>query len=358
MQRNASRKRTGGVEAAPGHVTIKDIASALGVSHSTVSRALNDHSHISDEMKERVRRSALELGYVVNAGARTLRQSNSRLIGIIVPDVMNELFAVMIKVLAARCERAGYQLVLCVTQDDPDAELRHVERLRQSRATGLIAVPTPYVLPETAKLMEAMPVVQFSRNHANIAAPGVAIDGARGVASAVRHLADLGHQRIAYVGLTTDLSTGEARAEGFRSAMERHQLPILPGLFNHGPGTIEYARATTTGITRLPVAPTAIVFGSADLTQGGLEALRREGVKVPADVSIVGFGDPAWFKVMTPAVSTIGLLLSESAEAAISMLLRQIDARETGKPLEPQASLELEPFLILRETTAPPPRET
>jgi len=335
-------------------VTIKDIAIALGVSHSTVSRALNDHGHISDDMKERVRAAALELGYVVHAGARTLRQAHARLIGIIVPDVMNQLFAVMIKVLAARCDRAGYQLVLCVTEDDPETELRHVEALRQSRATGLIIVPTPSVLSKTAILMAAMPVVQFSRSHAAIVAPSVAIDGSQGVANAVRHLADLGHRRIAYIGLTTRISTGAARAKGFTTAMEQRGRAVEPVLFNHGPGTIEFGRATTTSLLRAERPPTAIIYGSADLTQGGLESLRHEKVGVPHFLSVVGFGDPGWFKLMTPGLSTVGLSLSESAEAAISILLRQIEAREKGQAPELKTSLELEPFLILRETTAPP----
>ena len=349
-------KETRRDESVRGAATIKDVAAALGVSHSTVSRALNDHSHISDDMKARVRRAAAELGYVVNAGARTLRQASSRLVGLIVPNVTNELFAVMIKVLAARCEHAGYQLVLCVTEDNPEAELRHVEMLRQSRATGLVVVPTPFVLPETARLMSAIPVVQFSRSHPNIAAPGVAIDGAQGVSGAVRHLVDLGHRRIAYIGLTIDLSTGEARAEGFRSAMMQRGLDIHPELFSHGLGTIEFGRATTMSMLRSKSPPTAIVYGSADLTLGGLEAIRREGAVVPRQLSVIGFGDPHWLKIFNPGVSTIGLALSESAEAAISMLLRQIEAREHGRATEAEPSLELEPFLILRDTTAPPPQ--
>lgn len=335
-------------------MTIKDIAAALGVSHSTVSRALNDHSHISPEMKQRVRGCALELGYVVNAGARTLRQASSRLIGLVVPNVTSELFTVMIKVLAARCERAAYQLVLCVTEDDPEMELRHVEMLRQSRATGLVTVPSPFVLPETARLMSAMPTIQFSRSHPAIAAPSVAIDGAQGVAAAVRHLAGLGHRRIGYVGLAASLSTGEARARGFADALEAQGIPLLPDLFRHGPGTTEFGRATTMTLVRARTPPTALIYGSADLMLGGLEALRKSGLTVPRDLSIIGFGDPHWLRLFDPGISTIGLALSESAEAAISMLLRQIEAREKGAATGDEPSLELEPFLILRDSTAPP----
>jgi LacI family transcriptional regulator len=338
-----------------GGVTIKDVATALGVSHSTVSRALNNHSHISLEMKERVRCAAAELGYVVNAGARTLRQASSRLIGLVVPNVTNELVAAMVKVLAARCEQADYQLVLCVTEDDAQAELRHVRMLRQSRATGLITVPTPFVLSETARLMAGMPVVQFSRRHIAIAAPAVTIDGAQGVVAAVRHLADLGHCRIAYVGLPSTLSTGAERAEGFRRGLCGRDIPLIPSLVHQGQGSIEFGRATTTMLVRSATPPTALIYGSADLTLGGLEALRREAVEVPQTLSVIGFGDPHWLLIFDPGISTIGLALSESAEAAISMLLRQIERRTLGEQPAEQASLELEPFLVLRNSTAPPP---
>lgn len=340
----------------PGSVTIKDIAAALGVSHSTVSRALNDHSHISREMKERVRAAALEHGYVVNAGARTLRRSSSRLIGLIVPNVLNELFAVMIKVLAARCDRAGYQLVLCVTDDDPAAELRHVEMLRQSRATGIVTVPTGAPLEETARLMSAIPVIQFSRRHPRIAAPGVSIDGTQGIATAVRHLASLGHARIAYIGLPDSLSTGAARARGFTEAMRRQDIDAGPDLLHQGLGTVEFGRATTAAMVRASAPPTAVVYGTADHMLGGLEAIRREGVAIPDDLSVIGFGDPHWLRVFDPGISTIGLALSESAEAAISMLLREIEAHENGTSTGEEPLIELEPFLVLRESTAPPRR--
>jgi LacI family transcriptional regulator len=337
-----------------GAVTIKDIASALQVSHSTVSRALNDHTHISAETKERVRQAALELGYVVNAGARTLRQARSRLIGVMVPNVTNELFAVMLKVLAERCQQAGYQIVLGVTNDDPEVELRHVEALRESRAVGVVCVPTARLLPATARLMEAMCVVQFSRSHPLVSASSVAIDGAHGVATAVGHLADLGHERIAYIGLPTDLSTGRMRADGYRGAMEERGLPIRADLCRNGPGTAEFGRAVTSSMLRGERGPTAIIYGSADLTQGGVEAVRREGVVIPKDLSIIGFGDPVWLRLVTPSLSTVGVSLAESADAAISMLLRQIAADEDGLPQQAHTSLELEPFLILRQSTAPP----
>lgn len=349
--------RTKKASAGISNPTIKDIANALGVSHSTVSRALNDQRHISRDMKDRVRQAASELGYIVNAGARTLRQANSSLIGLIAPDVMSELFAVMCKVLALRCARAGYQLAVSITEDDPVAELTHVKALRQARALGVIIIPTPHMLPETAALLRPACVVQFSRRHEKLDAPAVTIDGASGVAAAVHHLAELGHKRIGFVGLPSDRSTGVGRLSGFMTGMAEHGLSVDPGLVRQGPGTAEFGRAMTAALLQRDPRPTAIILSTADLTQGGVEAVRRESLIVPKDLSIIGFGDPAWLRLLTPPLSTVGLTLGESSEAAISMLLRQIEAKEEGVPLEPQVSLELEPYLILRGTTAPPPKD-
>jgi LacI family transcriptional regulator len=347
-----TKKATAGIS----NPTIKDIANALGVSHSTVSRALNDQRHISKDMKVRVRQAASELGYIVNAGARTLRQANSALVGLIAPDVMSELFAVMCKVLALRCARAGYQLAVSITEDDPAVELAHVKALRQARALGVVIIPTPHMLAETAELLKPTCVVQFSRHHERLTAPAVTIDGASGVAAAVHHLAELGHKRIGFVGLPSDRSTGVGRLRGFMEGMAQHGLPVEPALVRQGPGTTEFGRAMTAALLQQNPRPTAIILSTADLTQGGVEATRRTNLVIPKDLSVVGFGDPAWLRLLTPPLSTVGLTLGESSEAAISMLLRQIEAKEEGRPIEPQASLELEPYLILRSSTAPPPK--
>jgi DNA-binding LacI/PurR family transcriptional regulator len=136
--------------------------------------------------------------------------------------------------------------------------------------------------------------------------------------------------------------------------MEERGLPVLQDACRQGPGTIEFGRATTTGLVRATTPPTALIYGSADLALGGLEALRKSSLTLPGDLSVIGFGDPHWLRLFDPGISTIGLALSESAEAAISMLLRQIEAREKGIETGDEPSLELEPFLILRESTAPP----
>lgn len=336
--------------------TIKDVADRLGVSHSTVSRALNDHRHISDDMKERVRRAATELGYVANASAQKLRRSESNLIALIVPDVMAEMFTFIAKALSAECFKAGYQLVLCMTEEDPATELRHVETLRQSRATGVIIIPTPQLLEQTAALLQPVPTVQVSRRHPLLSASSVTVDGERGVADAVRHLAQLGHRHIAYVGLMTDRSTGVERLAGYRRSLEENGLTFDNTWVRLGPTKQEFGRAAVMSLLRLPQPPTAIVFGTADVTHGGIDALRQAKIQVPEKLSIMGFGDPPWFKLHGAGISTVGVSLGEISEAAISVLLRQIAARDAGTQIEPASPIVLDPFLVLRGSTAPAPR--
>lgn len=334
--------------------TIKDLAVSLGVSHSTVSRALNDHPHISDEVKERVRQKAAELGYVANESARALRQASSRLIGLIVPNVISEFSATLVKIVAARCYLADYQIILCVTEEDSRAELRHVEMLRRSRASGIVIVPTQHLSKETAALLANMPLVQFSRTHSRLHAPGVTIDGAAAMFSAVNHLADLGHTRIAYIGLSSGLSTGDARAHGFRETIKARGLEFESDYFHTGAGTSNFAKAKLIAMLNLRAPPSAVIFGTADHTLGGLEAIRQASISVPHQLSVIGYGDPPWLRIFEPAISTIGLSLIESAEASISMLLRRIEAiGEPENQLE-EHSTSIDPYLILRRSTAAP----
>jgi LacI family transcriptional regulator len=336
--------------------TIKDIAQALGLSHSTVSRALNDFPHLSDETKARVREKAAELNYVVNSGARTLRDASSSLIGLVVPHSTNDLSAVMTRVLASKCQRAGYQLVLSMCEDDEAAELRQVKALRQARALGIIIIPTPRLLDETAQLLASASVVQYSRTHPSLSAPSVSIDGGRGAEMAVRHLVQLGHRRIAFVGLNTALSTGASRHAGFQRAMAACGAAVDPALVRLGPGSpmSGFGRVATASLLQLSEPPSAIVFSTGEFTSGGYEALRQADVDIPGDLSLVGWGDAPWFQYVRPALTTVTADFQQAAEAAISMLLRRIDEAAQGHAPEAPFALVLDPYLVVRETTAPP----
>ncbi len=330
-------------------VTIKDIAERLGISHATVSRALADHPHTSEATKARVQAVAAELGYIPHSAARVMRGVPSSLVGLIIPDIQNDFYATVAKALAESCNEAGFQLVLAITEDDPVTEVQHVRELAEARAAGVVIVPSRGIRRETAALLKALPVVQLIRRSPALATDWLGIDDGAGIAAAARHLLDLGHRRIAYVGGHKELSTGAARATGFRTALgERSKAtPVI----EVGPPRAAFGREAMVHILGTKRRPTAVVSGGARTTIGILEAIEAEGLSVPADLSLVGFGDPPWFRWWRSGITTLGLPVRDIAFAAGALLVRRI--REAVPP-DPPTRATYPAMLLTRGSTAPP----
>jgi DNA-binding LacI/PurR family transcriptional regulator len=340
-----------------GNVTIKDIADHLGISHSTVSRALADHPYTNEDTKLRVRAAVDELGYVPHAAARGLRQDRATLVGLILPELQNELAVVTAQTIAGHCLKAGLQMVLAVTGDDPQVEYQHVMALRQARARGIIITASPGMYGKTVDLLQRVPTTQFSRRHPLLTAPSVAVDGEQGVFVATQHLLQLGHTRIAYVGMDVDKSTGAERLAGYVRAHKQANTRMDPGLQRLGPPYADFGRAATGELMHMDKPPTALVLGAVSITMGGLMALRHGGLEAPRDVSLVGFGDPSWYALWSPGITAIGLPMLEMAEATATLLMRQPPPdgqAETKKPVH----IKMEPRFLVRGTTAPLSRKS
>jgi DNA-binding LacI/PurR family transcriptional regulator len=333
-----------------GGVTIKEIAEYLKISHSTVSRALSDHPYTNAETKQRVRRAVEKLGYVPNAAARTLRGDKGSLVGLILPEFQNELFEAAAQIVSRRCLKEGMQMVLAVSEDDPDAEYKHVLALREARALGIILTPTPGMLDKTAALLQSIPLVQYSRRHPRLTAPAVSTDGKHGIYLAAEHLIKLGHRRIAYVGMECDKSTGAERLAGFLKAHTEFRIPADPTLRRLGPALADFARAAVGDLLHRSDAPTALVLGSTAMTFGALKAVRSAGLSMPADISLIGFGDPSWYALLSPGLTTIHFPVNEMAEAAAAQLMRQLTQATPSN--EPPTHIAIEPSFLLRGTTA------
>jgi LacI family transcriptional regulator len=356
MRKSTKNQRSAGARGraanAARNVTIKDIAEHLGIAHSTVSRALSDHPYTNAETKEKVRKAVEALGYVPHSAARWLRGDKGSMIGLVLPDIKNESFAAAAQTLSQRCAKAGMQMVLAVSEDDPMAEYRHVVALREARAGGIILVPSPGLLDKTVALLQSTPVVQYSRTHPKLRAPSVTIDGERGVFIATQHLLQFGHRRIGYIGAEPGKSTGADRLAGFVGALKQLKMPVHSTLQRLGPTNADFGLAAVAELLQLPEPPTALVLGSSAIMPGVLRALRQASVEVPHDMSLVGFGDPSWYATWKEGITTIGLPLAELAEAAASQLMRQI-SMSTDPAQNSTAVIALEPSFVLRGTTAP-----
>ena len=335
-------------------VTIKDLARELDLSVSTVGRALAGSAQISVETRTRVQSAAQKRGYVAHSGARAMRSGRSTLVGLLIPDIRNDFYGTAAKALAECCDAAGFQLVLALTEEDPDAELRHVRSLTEARAAGVVIVGSVKPHPETLTLLERLPAVQLIRSMASLSGAWFGVDDAACLHQATQHLLRLGHRRIAYFGGTRELSTGSLRLSGYEAAFTAAKLPVSRDLVRVGPPRAAFAAAAFTEVWTAPGRPTAVVTAGARLADGVLDAVAALNIKVPDELSVIGFGDAPWFRWLGSGLTTIALPVQEIAAACGEYLLRRIreDRRGETRAERPFRSTHA-PHLIERASTAP-----
>ena len=333
-------------------ITTRDIAERLGVSVSTVGRALADDPRISEETKGRVRQAATEMGYVGNRAARMMRGASSNVVALVIPDIRNSFYSTIAHELSKNMEAEGFQLMLSETDDDRMAELRQLRELSANRVAGLIIVPTARPHSESAKLLRAVPHLQLLRKHPSLGSQWFGVDDHEALRQATAHLVAQGHTRIAYLGGPEELPTGAQRLRGFRDALREGGLPDEAGRTELGPpSSVEHGRETVRRLLGAPDAPSALVLGSVQITLGVLEELSRQGVKVPGELSVVGFGDEPGFSWWGPGLTTVGLPIQEMATGCALWLLRRLKT-EPGND-GPYTSVS-PGSLVLRGSTAPP----
>ncbi|HSW04482.1 LacI family DNA-binding transcriptional regulator [Aquabacterium sp.] len=329
-------------------VTIKDIAARLNVSASTVGRALADDPRISSGMKQKVQEVADEIGYVANRAARMMRGVSSNLVGLIVPDIRNGFYSTIAHALSKCLEQDGFQLTLSETDDDRAVELRHVRELVSANVVGMILVPSAKPLPETVRLLKTMPHIQLLRQHAALGEQWFGIDDHKALALAVGHLLAAGHRRIAYVGPSTDLPTGAARLQGYRDALAPTNAWDAELEVCGSPSATDFGREALRRLLALEKPPTGLVLGAVQHTYSVLDECLSRGMRVPEELSVVGFGDEPGFRWWGSGLTTIGLPVSELATACGLWFLHQLRQRP---PVMPDYRSMSTPTLVIRGST-------
>jgi len=332
-------------------VTIKDIAARLGVSASTVGRALADDPRISSAMKVKVQQVAGEIGYVANRAARMMRGVSSNLVGLIVPDIRNNFYSTIAHALSKCLEQDGLQLTLSETDDDRAIELRHVRELLSANVAGMIMVPSAKPLPETVRLLKSMPHIQLLREHPALGDQWFGLDDAKALALAVEHLLQLGHRRIAYIGPTPELPTGAARLKGYRDALAPASASDAALERCGSPSDAAFGREALRQLLALAQPPTAVVLGGVQHTHSVLDECIAREIHVPQALSIVGFGDEAGFRWWRGGLTTISLPVSELATSCGLWFLHQLRQRPAAMPSYRSVS---SPSLVIRGSTQAP----
>jgi DNA-binding LacI/PurR family transcriptional regulator len=330
-------------------ITAKEVAELADVSISTVGRALSDDPRISGDTKAKVKRAAERIGYVGNMPARVMRGGTSNLIGLLLPDVRNDFYAAIAQALSQTCDQEGHRLVLSITGDDREIEARHVRELAGARAAGIIIVPTAQPRKETVKVLLSLPHVQFLRQVPSLGNAWFGIDDERALRDATAHLLGLGHRRIAYIGGSDSLSTGASRVQGFRRAFADAGIDASHAIEALGKPTLEYGADAIEVMMRLDRPPTAIVTGSVHITMGIIETAERQGIEIPQQLSMIGFGDPQWFSWWRGGLTTVRPPVQELATTCGLWFLNRLKSRNAAEaPM--QHSTISNSSLVLRST--------
>lgn len=332
--------------------TILDVAARAGVSKSLVSLVMQGRDNVSEERRGRVLRAAEELGYRPNAVARSLVRRRTNLFGVLLSDLHNPFFAEVIDGVQAEAAQHGYRAIIGTGDRVAQSEARALETLLELRTDGLILASPVLSMDAITLASSELPTVLVARRTREPSVDSVANDDPGGAALAVQHLAELGHSRIAHIDGGEGAGAAERR-RGYERAMKKLGLEARVRVAA-GSYTEEGGRQGVAALLRDGTRPTAI-FAANDLAAiGALSALGERGVRVPEDISLVGYDNTALAAVRHIELTTVDQPRPEMGRAAVTLLLERIgDGREEARHIV------MRPSVVVRRTTAPPAsRET
>lgn len=320
-----------GIATKPKRVGVKEVASLAGVSWKTVSNVVNDRPHVRPAMREKVLAAIAELGYRPNLAGRQLRQGSSMTILLAVPEIASPYFAKLAECVITSAESRGYSVLIEVYGEESARERRVLGGDRNGLIDGIIY--SPHIVDHEAvkSRNDPTPMVLLGERIIDSGLPHIAIDNNRSARELVSHLAARGRTRLAFLGERPGVgeSAASLRLTGFQDGLRVNGLPFDQRLVM---GVQRYSRSEgEEGALRLlnsGVPFDAVVCGSDILSVGALRAFRRRGIRVPEDVSIVGWDDIPEANYGTPSLTSIAPDIAGLAEASVGQLLSLIDGRE------------------------------
>jgi len=307
--------------------TIKDVAKRAGLSQSTVSRALNQSGYVSAEAQRRIDEAIDELGYQPNWLARGLKGQPSRLVGLIVPEVASLYDNLIIQSVSAMLHENNYGMILCINNENAEADLGYLKVLQEKRVDGIIYThPLNGNNSEFVRQLaqEGMPIIELNRRCEEDLLDGVLADNVQSAYQITNYLIGLGHRRIGLIMGQTDLTTGQYRFTGYRHALNDAEITIDQELIRIGSFSQEHGEAGMQELLKQPDRPTAVLAGSNRILMGILKVLGKQNIHIPDEMSIAAFNDTEWLSIWNPPITTIDIATEEMAKLSVDLLLRRI----------------------------------
>lgn len=336
-------------------VTIKDIARELGISPSTVSRALKDHPDISPETKKAVNELAEKLNYQPNIVALSLRQSKTNTLGVIIPEIVHFFFSTVISGIEDVAYSAGYNVILTQSNESSQREMTDMKALFNSRVDGMLlslSKETTNFDHIESMMAKGVPMVFFDRVYDHPNTSKVIVDDLSGAKEATLHLIEQGCKRIAHIEGSPNLEIHKLRLEGYLEALREKNMPIDKTLIVPCPeATIEAGKKSTEQLLALPNPPDGIFATNDPVAMGAMQAIKEKGLKIPKDVAVVGFSNWLFSSMMDPPLTSVDQPGFEMGQEATRLLIRQIETKSKDD-VEPKPETKiLKTKLIVRASS-------
>ncbi len=310
------------------HISLKDLAIELGVSISTVSRALKNHPDISPELTRKIQEVARLKNYAPNPLAMGLLKQQTKMIGVIVPDIVTHFYSSIISGIESVAKEKGYYIVISSSNESFTKEAESVENLLKTRVDGLIVClsqETSYFSHFQQLIDDDIPLIFFDRVCEQLQVPTVTVDGREAVISIIRHFYENGCRRIAYISGPKHLNISKNRKDGYLAGLQQYGLPYQSELFVECKLNTEDATLAANKLLNLQNKPDAI-FGINDTVAfAAMKEIKRQGFKIPDDIALVGFTDEFHATVVEPALTSVTHPTFQMGQEAAKLFFKWIE---------------------------------
>ena len=332
-------------------VTIYDVAREAGVSMATVSRVVNNNPNVKPQTRKKVLEAIERLGYRPNAVARGLASKKTTTVGVVIPDISNAIFAEVARGIEDIANMYHYNIILCNADKRKEKEIRVVNTLLEKQVDGLLFMGGSITEDHLeAFRTSTVPIVLCSTADETGTMPSVDIDHEQAAFDAVSRLISEGHRKIAMIsGSLQDPTTGYARFQGYRKALEKAGLPFREDYVRAGNYRYESGMEATRYFLQLPERPTAIFAANDEMAIGAIHAIQDAGLRVPEDISVIAIDNIRLAEMVRPELTTVAQPMYDIGAVAMRLLTKlmrkeQVDALQVVLPHE----------LIVRRSTAAP----
>jgi LacI family transcriptional regulator len=346
---NSRKPKTEEVPDSP--VSMADLAKELGVSMTTVSRALSDHYSIGPATKQKVLKLAKKLNYQPNQMAAALRKGKSKLIGVIVPYIEGRFVPSVVHGIETAARKAGFSVIICQSNEDVANERKNIETLLNAQVAGILVSLSRNTLDfkHFEKVQKrGIPLVFFDRILEGDNVNAVVLNDREGAFQTTKHLLEQGCRRVAHFAGPQHLNIYKNRRQGYADALRSFDLPLDEDLIIYSDMTLELGQEGMKKLLALPNPPDGVFAAGDSAILGALQLLKSRGIRVPQDIALAGFSNEGFTAITEPMLTSVDQRCEEMGQATVRLFMELVEAK--GTPFY-QRQVVLQPQLFIRESS-------